>query len=116
MADGNSNSVRLTLSPAILFLVTLVIIAITASLVVTTSKSDTCESVNQLIIESNRRTAAHRAQDDGIALIALTAREARLAAWRRDHHAEDLAAANTYQRIYTSTRALHFADIPLQRC
>jgi hypothetical protein len=75
-----------------------------------------CGRGNVLRAESNQRAYQHRKQVEVDNIILTFASRARLAAYRRDRHTEDLEAYQGYQRGLRINATIVFKIVPLVRC
>lgn len=75
-----------------------------------------CERGNEARAESNARIGAHREQNEVMRIFLRGAIDARLAAYRRDHHPSDLHAAREYQRAIRILNAIRFGRAPEIAC
>lgn len=75
-----------------------------------------CERTNAFRRESNRRIAQHKKNNEATLLVAEGARDARLAAFRRDGEQSDLQAYRTYVRAVKLLKGVEYREVEIVDC
>lgn len=80
------------------------------------SQIASCERVNVLREESNRRIEEHIIDRDVLSRFLVAAVSARTAQWERDRNRSDLDAANEYNRLLDRLETVNFEPVSVVDC
>lgn len=78
--------------------------------------ADVCQQANALKVEVNARVEPNKAVLKSLRGFLISARDARLASWERDHQIEDKQAVDKYNGLLTSLKTVHYGSVPLSSC